>query len=70
MKKLDLTNYFKYNGVTRTNKVIDEIKRTTEHKINCSLYKDNIKPEELVVEIYNNTLPFSIGCITNKKLIN
>ena len=67
-EKLDLTNYFKYNGAARTNKVIDEIKRMIEYKINCSFYKANIKPEELIVEIYN-TLSFSIGCITNKKLI-
>lgn len=66
-EKLDLTNYFKYNGGTRTNNVINEINRLVKNKIICSFYKADITPEELVVEIHNNTLPFNAGFLDHTK---
>ncbi len=69
-QKIDLKNYLKHNGITRTNNVINEIEHKKKNRINCSLYKNNITPEQLIVEIHNNTCPYGMGYLSheNKKL--
>ncbi len=65
-EKIDLTKYLMHNGITRTNYVINEIEYVKKDRINCSIYKKNITPEELIVEIHNNAIPYNMGIFSNE----
>ena len=66
-EKINLEKYLEHNGSKRTNAVINDITNLTKNRINCSLYKEDITPEELLVEIHNNSSPFGMGYMSHEK---
>lgn len=66
---IDLTEYYKRNGYSRTKSVVDDINRQTAHKINCKNYlKENGEPiskAELFAGLYNSCTAFGMGVFQN-----
>jgi hypothetical protein len=64
---LDLTEYCKINGISRTNYVITSINYNINDKVNCSVYKkldgSEINKYDVLVSLYNNNGPFGMGMI-------
>jgi hypothetical protein len=68
LSQLDLSKYLEANGPERTGYVISQFEQMIKSRVNMNLWVKTvdgsaIKPEELLVELYNNLSPTGMGVV-------